>query len=251
MSNLPFISKILEKVILEQLNEHKVNNDSIEKFQSAYRKYHSTETALLRISNDLLQSMDKKQCCFLVLLDLSAAFDTVNHNILINRLSDRFGVKDDALSWITSYLHNRSNFVSINGSRSSPVVQHCNVPQGSVLGPTFFSDYISPLSHIFDKWGVLFHSYADDTQIYAPFTPGVDEDIVINRAAKLASFQKSSLVRENALTDTHRVKPVFKANSRCKQASTWVLWRASIFAHINCGLILGLRDIADHFSSFL
>ena len=181
MSNLPFISKILEKVILEQLNEHKVNNDSIEKFQSAYRKYHSTETALLRISNDLLQSMDKKQCCFLVLLDLSAAFDTVNHNILINRLSDRFGVKDDALSWITSYLHNRSNFVSINGSRSSPVVQHCNVPQGSVLGPTFFSDYISPLSHIFDKWGVLFHSYADDTQIYAPFTPGVDEDIVLNR----------------------------------------------------------------------
>ena len=114
-------------------------------------------------------------------LDLSAAFDTVNHNILIDRLSDRFGVKDDALSWITSYLCKRSNFVSINGSRSIPVIQHCNVPQGSVLGPTLFSDYIAPLSHIFSKWGVSFHSYADDTQIYVPFTPGVDEDIVLNR----------------------------------------------------------------------
>jgi hypothetical protein len=181
VSNLPFISKILEKVVLEQLNDHKLENDLNEKFQSAYRKCHSTETALLRISNDLLQSMDQKQCCFLVLLDLSAAFDTVNHNILLNRLSDRFGIKDDALSWISSYFNRRSHFVTINGSRSTAVFQHCNVPQGSVLGPTFFSDYISPLASIFAKWGVSFHSYADDTQIYASFTPGVDEELVLAR----------------------------------------------------------------------
>ena len=155
-----------------------------EKYQSAYRKHHSTETALLRISNDLLQSMDKKQCSFLVLLDLSAAFDTVNHEILIRRLSDHFNIKDNALNWITSYLHKRSHFVAINQSRSVPVLQHCNVPQGSVLGPTFFSDYIAPLSNIFSKWGVSFHSYADDTQIYVPFTPGVDEDEVFDRLVK-------------------------------------------------------------------
>lgn len=181
VSNLPYLSKILEKVVLEQINNHKTANDLNEKFQSAYRKNHSTETALLRINNDLLQSMDKRQCCFLVLLDLSAAFDTVNHDILLKRLSDRFGIKDDALAWITSYLKNRSHFVSINKSRSTPVLQHCNVPQGSVLGPTFFSDYISPLSDIFAKWGVSFHSYADDTQIYVPFQPGVDEDQVLRK----------------------------------------------------------------------
>ena len=184
VSNLPFLSKILEKVVLDQINTHKSINNLNEKFQSAYRKYHSTETALLRINNDLLQSMDKKQCCFLVLLDLSAAFDTVNHNTLLNRLSHRFGIKDDALAWITSYLENRSHFVTINNARSAPVLQHCNVPQGSVLGPTFFSDYISPLSNIFNKWGVSFHSYADDTQIYIPFQPGVNEDEVINRLTR-------------------------------------------------------------------
>ena len=92
VSNLPFLSKILEKVVLNQIYAHKSTNDLNEKFQSAYRKYHSTETALLRVNNDLLQSMDKKQCCFLVLSDLSAAFDTVNHNTLLNRLSHRFGL---------------------------------------------------------------------------------------------------------------------------------------------------------------
>ena len=161
-----------------------MKNDLNEKYQSAYRKYHSTETALLRISNDLLWSIDKKQCSFLTLLDLSAAFDTVNHKILLSRLSDRFRIKDNALNWITSYLNKRSQFVSVNKSRSDPVIQHCNVPQGSVLGPTFFSDYVAPLSNIFNKWGVCFHSYADDTQIYAPFTPGVDEDEIYNHLTK-------------------------------------------------------------------
>ena len=104
VSNLPFISKILEKVVLQQINKHKAANNLNEKFQSAYRKHHSTETALLRIQNDLLQSMHKKQCCFLVLLDLSAPFDTVNHSILVDRLSGRFGIRGDASKWIQSYL---------------------------------------------------------------------------------------------------------------------------------------------------
>ena len=151
VSNLPFVSKFFEKVALKQISEHKIANKTKEKYQSAYRKHYSTETALIRISNDLLHSMDKKQCSFLVLLDLSAAFDTVKHEILIRRLSDHFNIKDNALKWITSYLHKLSQFVAINHSRSVPVLQHCNVPQGSILEPTFFSDYIAPLSNIFSK----------------------------------------------------------------------------------------------------
>ena len=181
VSNLPFISKILEKVILSLYSSHKDSNHLTGEFQSAYRKHHSCETALLRIQSDVLQNLDKKNCCFLVLLDLSAAFDTVDHPILLDRLNDSFGVTGTAHKWFCSYLNNRKQFVSINGTHSKELTQHCNVPQGSVLGPILFSDYIAPLAEIFKKWNVPYHSYADDTQIYIPFTPGVDEDDVLER----------------------------------------------------------------------
>jgi len=82
VSNLPYLSKIIEKVVAFQLNEHLSTNNIGEKFQSAYRKYHSTETATLRVQNDILRNLDQRKCMLLVLLDLSAAFDTIDHNIL-------------------------------------------------------------------------------------------------------------------------------------------------------------------------
>ena len=78
-------------------------------FQSAYRKYHSTETALLRMRNDILVSMNKQQVTLLVFLDLSTAFDTVDHDILLWRLEYKFGMKDQPLTWFKSYLSNRSH----------------------------------------------------------------------------------------------------------------------------------------------
>ena len=119
ISNLAFISKCTEKVLASRLNEHVNKHNLSEVFQSAYKKGHSTESALVRVHNDILRAIDNGGCVILLLLDLSAAFDTVDHAILLSRLRDRFGVSGTALAWFQSYLSDRSQFVSIDGKRSS------------------------------------------------------------------------------------------------------------------------------------
>ena len=175
VSNLSFASKLLEKVVAKRLQEHKQQNNLYEAFQSAYRSGHSTETAILRVQNDILRAIDNGEAVFLVLLDLSAAFDTVSHKLLTERLQSDFGVKGDALEWITSYLSNRFQSVSIENRMSSPVQLECGVPQGSVLGPDLFSDYSSPVASIIRSHGISVHCYADDTQLYITFKPGLTE----------------------------------------------------------------------------
>ena len=128
---LALFQKQPEKVVAERLNCHLENVNLHETFQSAYKKGHSTETALSRIHNDILCAIDDNECVILVLLDLSAAFDTVDHDILIERLKHRFG---KALTWIKSYLSERTQFVKI-GSKHSDNHKLCRgVPLGSVLG---------------------------------------------------------------------------------------------------------------------
>ena len=166
VSNLPFLSKILEKVILKRLLLHLENNDLNEIFQSAYKKCHSTETALLKVYNDILCDLDKKHVTLQSLLDLSAAFDTLDHGILLKRLELSFGIKGSALAWFESYLVNRKQSVQINQSFSDSSLLIYGIPQGSVLGPILFSLYTTPLSNIFCKYDMKYHLYADDSQLY-------------------------------------------------------------------------------------
>ena len=170
ISNLSFLSKLLERLILKRLLQHLTSFSSIPIFQSGFRKSYSTETALLRIHNDLLLAMENKRVSALILLDLSAAFDTVDHSILLSRLSLNFGVTSSALSLLNSYLSDRTQSVHI-GSHSSPSSHLLTgVPQGSVLGPLLFTLYTTPLSYLLNNSGVSYHIYADDTQLYYSFS---------------------------------------------------------------------------------
>ena len=166
ISNLSFLSKVLERAVLPQLLSHLQVNDLLPRLQSAYRSGHSTETALLRVQNDLLRTLDDGNEAFLVLLDFSAAFDTIDHRILLDRLSSRFGFRGTVLSWLSSYLSNRVQRISINGRTSQPYSMDHGVPQGSVLGPFLFTLYIAPLEDIFERHGISAMTYADDTQLY-------------------------------------------------------------------------------------
>jgi len=164
ISNLSFLSKILERAVSSRLTDHIDRHDLLPVSQSAYRRHHSTETALLRLHNDIIKAIDNGDVCALVLLDLTAAFDTVDHKILIDILHDRFGIESDVLKWMTSYLDNRSQVVSVGRNLSSVRTLPCGVPQGSVLGPQEFSIYSEDVVEIFQSHRVSHHGYADDNQ---------------------------------------------------------------------------------------
>ena len=138
VSNLPYQSKLLEKVVGARLEEHFSKYELCDQNQSAYRKFHSTETALLRVHSDIAWALDRGSSAGLLMLDLSAAFDTINHKILLDRLDDSFGVRGVALKWIESYLDKRTQSVVIDGEKSTARELDISVPQGSVLGPRFY-----------------------------------------------------------------------------------------------------------------
>ena len=127
----------------------------------------------MRIHNDFLRAIDDGKCVILVLLDLSAAFDTVDHDILISRLKHCFGITGKALGWIQSYLSGRTQFVKIGRERSSSRNLFFGVPQGSVLGPTQYSMYNSPLTDVISKHNMNHHFYADDKESLLCCSPGL------------------------------------------------------------------------------
>ena len=166
ISNLQFVSKLTERVVANQIQSHMIKNNLFPQLQSAYRSHHSTETALLKVKNDLLMNMNKGHVSLLVSLDLSAAFDTVD-------LQTELGVCGSALSWFKSYLEGRSQRICIKETLSQSFDLQWGVPQGSCLGPLLFTIYSSDLFSLLESHLPTAHAYADDTQLYLSFSPSV------------------------------------------------------------------------------
>ena len=189
--NLTHLSKIIERAMLDQLVPFLEKVDVVPRYQSTYRKLHSTETTLCKIHDDLVSNTCRGKAFILILLDLSTAFDTVDHRLLPSDFSD-YGVEGTALSLLESFLEDREQCVAIGKSRSEPTALQYGVPQGSVLGPVLFTVYTGTLAFLLEARGVSYHFFADGTQLYIKVE---DIDEAKHRRSSLLSDLKIWMAR--------------------------------------------------------
>src|SRR6218665_2253367 len=182
ISNLSFISKLVERAVHKQLSNYNESNSLLPLVQSGFRRLHSTETAVLKVYNDIILALDSGFITALLLLDFSSAFYCFYHSILLEVLELQFGITASALLWIANFITNRSHLVRLGTNSSKYVNILFGVPQGSILGLLLFILYTS---NIASKHGILIHLYADDTQLYIKLSA---KDIVNAKSRLLACF---------------------------------------------------------------
>ena len=202
VSNLLFVGKLIERVVSIRLNKHMTDNDLHSDFQHGYKKGHSTETLLLKVVNDLLVSCDKQLPSIVMLLDLSAAFDTVDQSKLLSIIQHEIGIDGVALKWFESFLKGRIQKVKIGNSYSDESDLNYGVAQGSVLGPDLFNIYIRSLKKYVEPARFSIFGFADDHQLLKTFLPlfqinALDGDI--NNCFRLITeWMNSYFLRLNA-----------------------------------------------------
>ena len=185
VSDIVLISKLIETVVLDQFNKHTSRNNLQCPFQHGYKKFHNTETLLLRVVNDILIGFDSNTGTILLLLDLSAAFDTVDIDKLLNILETDFGITGIALKWFNSFLTNRKQKVRIHGSLSDYIDVLFGVPQGSVLGPVLFNLYAQSLYKVISAAGFNTSGYADDSNARLTFALTFQHNVVTQQLPNL------------------------------------------------------------------
>ncbi len=164
ISILPIVSKVFEREVFRQLYAYFSNNSLLSKFQSGFQPKHLTLSALIQMCDDLLKNMDNGEINCVVFLDVRKAFDSINHEILIDKMRNLFGIIGIQLKWFESYLNNRVQQYMINGKLSSQKTITCGVPQGSILGPLLFLLYVNDMPESLNYSTPSL--YADDTEIY-------------------------------------------------------------------------------------
>ena len=172
ISLLPVISKIFERVLHDQIYDYVEQNQLLFHNQFGYRKVHSTELACASLVEKVLEALDRGSNCISIFMDLSKAFDTIDHSILLQKLKLNFGFSSDAISLVDSYLRDREQYVEFKGFKSQTSKINVGVPQGSILGPLFFIMYINDISRVSDLFDYFL--YADDTTLTFCPDPSAD-----------------------------------------------------------------------------
>ena len=162
ISLLPILSKIFEKVVFKQVYSYFQNNNLLYISLHGFRKEHSTETATLELTDTIIQKLDNNETPFALFLDLSKAFDTLDHSILLAKLR-YYGFSNMSLLWFSSYLSDRQQYVQINYSKSNLLTITTGVLQGSILGPLLFIIYMNDVSEVSNSFNTIL--YADDTSL--------------------------------------------------------------------------------------
>ena len=256
ISHLSFLSKLTERVVKSRLTEFLTEHNLLNSFQSAYTKFHSTETALLAVHDHIIRSISQQQVSCLCLLDLSAAFDTVDHSILLERLSSWFGISGIALNWVESYLTSRSFYVQVKDSQSSVYQLLYGVPQGSVLGPLLFILYTTPLSTVISKSAAHHHLYADDTQLFISFSSTKfiqNVSVLENTIAEVSSWMSANLLMLNPSKTEFLLFGLPKQLSKIENPSlsmTSTVTLTPVSSARNLGVLFDSNlSLSDHISS--
>ena len=165
ISLLPSISKVFEKVAYIQVYDYLTRNNLLYKSQYGFRKLHSTELAALEITDNIFTNLDKNKLPLAIFLDLSKAFDTIDHSVLLSKLY-YYGIHGNSLKWFQSYLFHRYQYVELLGVKSARIAVTTGVPQGSILGPLLFIIYMNDIANATNKFHFTLH--ADDTSLLEP-----------------------------------------------------------------------------------
>ncbi|KAF7239662.1 putative RNA-directed DNA polymerase from transposon BS [Varanus komodoensis] len=189
---------VLERVVAGQLQALLDETDYLDPFQSGFRPRYGTESALVALYDDLCREKDRGSASLLALLDLSAAFDTIDHGILLDRLAG-LGVGGTALQWFRSYLNGRFQKVVLGDYGSAPWQLCHGVPQGSILSPLLFNIYMKTLGEVIKRCGLWNHQYADNTQLYLSFSTNPGEAVaVLNRClAEVMGWMRANKLKLN------------------------------------------------------
>ena len=247
ISVLPAISKIMERILYDQLYDYLTKFELLSDSQFGFRKFHSTASALLDCTNDWYVNLDRKMFNLVVLIDLKKAFDTVDHQILLRKL-ELYGIKGQALTLLKSYLTNRKQKCQIKNSFSSERLIKCGVPQGSILGPLFFLLYVNDLPQCLNKTKPCL--FADDTNLTASGDSITDVEIAANSdlenlrkwliANKLSlnvaktefmligSKQKISNSHPNVVIENKQIKQVYECKTLGVTVDQHLSWKSNI-----------------------
>ena len=242
VANLSFISKIIKKAIETQIHDHLINNNIVDNFQSVYKAGHSCETTLLRVYKDIVTTIGRGNGAMLVLLDLSAAFDTIDHDNLFYILVKYVGIHGNALKLIKSYFSNCTQHVEIDDDLSDLANIICGVPQGSVLGP-----FKLPMSAILKYHKIGYHVYADDTQLYISFKCKQPLEAISKVNSCLSDIRWWMITNKLKINDSKTECIVFRSSQlRCDLSDLSVNVSESQIAQS-----LKVRDLGVTFDQFL